>query len=432
MALGDDILEHQIRLETLHSEKLRQSILTFLFTAVGPIVLAVMYFGPKLIEGQATEILQRLRVVVFGALTFVFCYSWLVRSLIVRAIAAKRSLPRFLRLANGFVEITLVTTVIYCFARVSDPLFAISAPPSLLYLLFLMLSILSLDVFASTFMGIVAALQYVGLSLYLLSTVDIASVAATFASPLPIFIKGLMFIGGGLLAGLVGRELKQRLVHAVSAIHERNRAVEMFGEHVSPKVAEVLLEHRGDFPGEQRDVCVMFLDIRDFTRFSEERSPHEVVSFLDTLFDPLVNIVSRHGGIVNKFLGDGFMAVFGAPVREEEPCLAAVRAALAMVEEVSAMVSSKRIPPTRIGIGLHAGLAVTGTIGARSRKEYTVIGDTVNLASRIEQLTKPFDAVVLASESVWQNVKDHGIAGEPMEKIAVKGRKAQVSVVRLR
>jgi len=175
----------------------------------------------------------------------------------------------------------------------------------------------------------------------------------------------------------------------------------------------------------------MFLDIRNFTNFSERTSPKEVVAFLDVLFDPLVTIVNKHGGIVNKFLGDGFMAVFGAPVAEGQPCREAILAALEIVTEVENMVDDYKIPPTKIGIGIHAGEAITGTVGARSRKEYTVIGDTVNLASRIEQLTKKFGAQVLVSDAVWDNAGPMDIQAEPMEKTEVKGREAPVQVYKI-
>lgn len=427
----NDVLEQQIASGVLHSERLRATILAVVFTTAGPLVVGILHFGAEVFDNPSSEILARLQGVIVGALLFLVAYAWFVRAFIDRAIRRGTRPSRVLRFANALVEVTLVTTVVLLFARVADPMFALTSPPTHLYFVFITLSILSLDVATSVFMGVVAGLQYTAAALLLLAEVDGSAYPRMFTTPLPIFIKALLFAGGGIVAGLVGREVRRRLVHALEAVAEKQRAVEMFGEHVSPKVAAVLLEHRGDFPGELRHVCVMFLDIRDFTRFSEQRSPAEVVSFLDTLFDPLVEIVNRHGGIVNKFLGDGFMAVFGAPVAEDEPCKSAVKAALAIVAEVRAMVEAKRIPNTRVGIGLHAGEAVTGTIGSRSRKEYTVIGDTVNLASRVEQLTKALDAQVLVSESVWEKVQGEGFVAEAETRTKVKGREAEVAVYKL-
>src|SRR5690606_7392053 len=112
------------------------------------------------------------------------------------------------------------------------------------------------------------------------------------------------------------------------------------------------------------DVCVMFLDIRDFTAFSEDRSPADVVGYLNTLFESTIEAVMEHRGVVNKFLGDGFMAIFGAPIADSDSAAAAVSAALEIVERVEELVADGRIPPTKVGIGLHAGKAVVGNIGS--------------------------------------------------------------------
>lgn len=217
----------------------------------------------------------------------------------------------------------------------------------------------------------------------------------------------------------------------IIALSDRDRAIAMFGQHVSPKVAERLLREQDGGASELRHVCVLFLDIRDFTRFSESRSPSEVVMFLNTLFDPLVAVVDRHGGTINKFLGDGFLAIFGAPLSDGKHCEAAVHAALALVQEVDSLVNTKMIPPTRIGIGLHAGEVVVGSVGSHLRREYTVIGDAVNLTSRIEQLTKSLGAQVLASDAVVAQLADTESRYDKLASVQVKGREAPVQVYKL-
>jgi adenylate cyclase len=184
--------------------------------------------------------------------------------------------------------------------------------------------------------------------------------------------------------------------------------------------------------GEARHVCLMFLDIRDFTTFSEKRRPEEVVHYLNSLFEFMIESVNRHDGIINKFLGDGFMAVFGAPVSDGEDSRHAVEAALEIVARVDELNAAARIPPTRIGIGLHAGEAVTGNVGSAQRKEYTIIGDVVNLASRIEQLNKQFNSQLLVSEVVWQAInQDVKKEATPLGPVHVKGHEALVQVYQL-
>ena len=329
-----------------------------------------------------------------------------------------------------------MTAFVLAFSRVTDPIFAFTSPPTYLYLVFIMLTILQLDFSLSIFTGIASAIAFITAGLYEFSHTSMIPHPVVLISPVPIVVKGVIFILAGIMAGFVAREMRRRMVRGYETLAEKNRAIELFGAHVSPKVAAALLKSGGDFAGEQRFVCVMFLDIRNFTSFSERISPQQVVAFLDVLFEPLVTIVNRHGGIVNKFLGDGFMAVFGAPIADGHPCREAIASALEIVAEVEKMVADGKIPPTKVGIGVHAGEAITGTVGSRARKEYTVIGDTVNLASRIEQLTKKFNAQILVSEALWERAKEEhdtplDLPAEAMEKTEVKGREALVQVYKI-
>jgi adenylate cyclase len=144
------------------------------------------------------------------------------------------------------------------------------------------------------------------------------------------------------------------------------------------------------------------------------------MAYLNTLFDFMLDVVNAHHGIVNKFLGDGFMAVFGAPIDDTECCGHAVAASLEILERLDRLNAVGKIHPTRVGIGLHTGEAVTGNVGSSERKEDTIIGDFVNLASRLEQATKEFHARLLISEAVRRTLD--GVAGvEDLGSIDLKG-----------
>jgi adenylate cyclase len=176
---------------------------------------------------------------------------------------------------------------------------------------------------------------------------------------------------------------------------------------------------------------VVFVDIQGFTSFAENRRPEEVVEYLNSLFSVTTEIVNRHHGIVNKFLGDGFMAIFGAPIPDANACRNAVAAGLEIVERVEAMSESGRIAPTVIRIGLHAGEAVTGNVGSAERQEYTVIGDVVNLASRLEQLNKQFGSRLLVSDAVLEQLDGQRASAIPHGEVQVKGRERPVLVYQL-
>jgi len=247
----------------------------------------------------------------------------------------------------------------------------------------------------------------------------------------PHLLKGFLFLLTGVAAGLVTIQVRKRILSSFETVEERNRISRTFGEYVSPIVMDTLLTLKPDLRSEKREVCVMFLDIRDFTRFAENRSPEEVVSYLESLFEFMIEIVNRHHGVINKFLGDGFMAVFGAPLSEGGDCFNGVAAAREILTRVEEEVALGHVLPTTVGIGLHAGEAVTGSIGSSLRKEYTVIGDVVNLASRIEKLNKRFQSQLLVSENVWQSIGETSDDAIPMGNVQVQGREKGIGIYQL-
>ncbi|MGH6980392.1 MAG: adenylate/guanylate cyclase domain-containing protein, partial [Stellaceae bacterium] len=242
--------------------------------------------------------------------------------------------------------------------------------------------------------------------------------------------RSVVLLGAGLLAGSVGLTIRSHFARALAASSARDRVTNLFGQHVSPQVVDRLLAIGAAELSEMRRVCVMFVDIRGFTAASRQRTPAEVVTRLDDAFAILVEIVDRHRGIVNKFLGDGFLAMFGAPIDDPAAAADAVTAGRAMLR---AIADSNRghAWPIRIGVGIHIGEAVTGTVGSPRRKEYTVIGDTVNLASRLESLNKEFGSQFLVSDEVRDAAGDAIGDAEPLGPVAVRGYDKKVTVWRL-
>ena len=172
----------------------------------------------------------------------------------------------------------------------------------------------------------------------------------------------------------------------------------------------------------------MFVDIRSFTAAARMRTPAEVVARLDAVFEILVDTVDRHSGIVNKFLGDGLLAIFGAPIDDPLEAANAVAAAREMLSAIEA--GNVGDPwPIRLGIGIHIGQAVAGTVGSPRRKEYTVIGDTVNLASRLESLNKEVGSQLIVSDAVREAAGDAVGEALPLGPLSVRGYAEPVTVV---
>lgn len=210
-----------------------------------------------------------------------------------------------------------------------------------------------------------------------------------------------------------------------AGLAERQRLQAAFGTYVDPALAARLLDQGDDvFTGERREVTVMFVDIRDFTPFAEANTAEDTVARLNALFEIVVPAVVDAGGHVNKFLGDGALAVFGAPNDLADHADAAVRAAALILR----LVAERFDGALRIGIGINTGVVIAGTIGGGGKLEFTLIGDTVNVAARVEQLTKATgDAILLTQQSV-DALADPPIGLTDRGFHALKGKSAAVQV----
>ncbi|MBN2450135.1 MAG: adenylate/guanylate cyclase domain-containing protein [Lentisphaeria bacterium] len=354
-----------------------------------------------------------------------------------RLLRSGLSMPMWLRYAHILMEVSLPTVALAIVAGLIGPYQALASSVPFLYFLFVFLTTMTLNGRLPVFAGLLAGAQCTGVSLVLLHIGSEGLGEGTLHVPVlttpgQYVAKGLFLMVCGLLAGFEARRIRGEVAAALRSLEERNRAVATFGRHVSPEVAELLLDHPKPEAGEERSVCVMFLDIRDFSSLAAERSPGAVMEFLNTLFGAITPIIDSHRGIVNKFLGDGFMAVFGAPVPDPEACRHAVDAALAIVAEVRRLNEAEAIPEIRIGIGIHVGRAITGCVGSEDRRDYTVIGDVVNVAARIEQANKRFDSRVLVSDAVWEAVRmDAGLSAESLGPVELKGKLHPLPIFRL-
>jgi len=339
----------------------------------------------------------------------------------IRSRAARgKDLPRVLRVVNVVVETSMPTVLLWWANQYASPGIAFALWPSMLYFVFIVGSVLRLDFWLSVLTGAVAAIGYMGL-VYVISEHD-------DAVPILHAPRAAIMLVAGVVAGLVATRLRNKFQYAVREAASRERVTNIFGQHVSPAVVDRLLESPAEWQGERREVCVMFLDIRNFTANSRDRPPEQVVEYLNAAFAFMIEAVDRHAGFINKFLGDGFMAVFGAPLDDPLAAQHAVAAAREILAELDRRRATAAAWPLEVGIGLHIGPCVTGNIGSPRRKEFTVIGDTVNLASRLEQLTKKFDARLVVSDAIIAALGGDAGGATSLGAVEVKGYAAPVAV----
>jgi adenylate cyclase len=208
----------------------------------------------------------------------------------------------------------------------------------------------------------------------------------------------------------------------VAGLRERERIRETFGAYVDPEVAEHILEGAAA-EGSDVDVTLLFLDVRDFTGFAERAEPREVVSTLNRLFECVVPVIAEHGGHVDKFIGDGLLAVFGAP----RPAADHADQALTAATEISRLVREGFGAELAIGIGLNSGTVVAGSIGGGGRLEFSVIGDAVNVAARVEAATRETGDEILLTEATLERLTEPGELTE-RPGIELKGKSEPVTL----
>jgi adenylate cyclase len=214
----------------------------------------------------------------------------------------------------------------------------------------------------------------------------------------------------------------------MQGLSEREALREAFGAYVDPDVAERVLEQGGELiEGQEREVTVMILDVWDFTQFAERSSARETVAFLNDLFGIAVPCVTEHGGHANKFLGDGLLAVFGAPERIPDHADRAVAAAGAIARQLTRRFGTE----LSFGIGINSGPVVVGSVGGGGRLEFAVIGDAVNVAARVEHLTRETRDIVLLTEATRCLLTSGAEHIEPRGSFALKGVSEPVPIYSL-
>ncbi len=227
------------------------------------------------------------------------------------------------------------------------------------------------------------------------------------------------------------REIIHFARDAAIAEQKEKKVRQIFQKYVPQELIDRFFAHpESMLVGDEREVSILFSDIRSFTTISENMQPSDLVNQLNSYFGIMVEIITNRDGIVDKYIGDAIMAIFGAPVRHENDAMQSLMAGLEMSEAVDAFnVKQAEMgrPAFRTGIGINYGVVTVGNIGAEKKMDYTVIGDTVNLASRLEGLTKEYQQQLIISESLQELVTDE-VPTRLLDTVAVKGKARGINI----
>ncbi len=241
---------------------------------------------------------------------------------------------------------------------------------------------------------------------------------------------GVILTATSVITVFIGRRARCMVEENYRRLMEKQYITGVFGRYVSEEVAREALEGRLELGGEEREISVLFCDIRNFTTLSENLSPKDVVKMLNRFFMYMTGPVSEQDGIIDKMIGDAIMALFGAPVYFEDHCSRAVHAAKGMIEKMKDLneeFETNGMPKLEIGIGIASGPAIIGNIGTETRMDYTAIGDTVNTASRIEGLCKEYSKNLIVDMTTFKSTSMQ-FEFEALGEAVVKGKNRPVSV----
>lgn len=223
--------------------------------------------------------------------------------------------------------------------------------------------------------------------------------------------------------------------HMTAGLAERDRVRDLLGKVVSPEIATQLLQSDLQLGGEEREVTILFCDLRDFTSFSERLAPAEVLTLLNRYLDRMSTIIEQHGGVIDKYIGDAIMALFGAPVansKAADKAIAAARDMARALDQLNRELALEGKPALAFGIGINTARVVAGNMGSKTRLNYTVIGDGVNLASRLEGLTKDpaYNTPIIISEATMAALQQRPATRE-LGEVRVKGKLQAVKIYAL-
>jgi adenylate cyclase len=389
--------------EVLSSDKLRTTIVIWML-AFAIFYLMINIQIEKINVPGKSGIESMLLLLAFHCALLVFeILVWL--RIDYRIKKQQYSIRDFERYLYSFFEICSPGLIIVILSKqYNSPIMILHAPVVYLYFIFIVLSTLRLDFRLSLFIGCMAAIGFFVISIVLIRESRGSNSGITITDEYTsAFAKSTVLLLCGVGAAFVAGQIRRTIDRSLTAAEEGNKIINLFGQQISKEVVEEMLKSEGALQSKLMKVCVMFVDIRNFTNHVSDKTPAEIVAYQNAFFEIIIKVVTRHHGIINQFLGDGCMVTFGAPVALKNAAHNAVNSAMEIQKELIEQIKRKGIAPTTIGIGIHIGDAVTGNIGTNERQQYSITGSVVILAARIEQLNKDYNTQILISEEVMRH-----------------------------
>ena len=311
-------------------------------------------------------------------------------------------IPHYMKIGNVIIESVLPGVLLFILCYREQSVIFLDSPVMFFYFILITLSALNLEMRLSLIVGIVSSGSYLFVTYWAINAFN-TDQSVLYFPPVLYYTRSLFMLLTALGATFVAVEIKKRSKASLDMKIEKNEIERLFDQQVSKEVASMLLDD--NFSSRRGNVSILFLDIRNYSSFAESKSPEEVIDFQNNFFSPILRIINQYKGFTNQIMGDGFMATFGISTSSRDHAQQSFDAALAILDKIETLIEDRIIPYTNVGIGIHTGEVVMGNIGNEIRKQFSVSGTAVILASRIEQANKAFKTNLLLSTATQQLIK---------------------------
>ena len=334
---------------------------------------------------------------------------------------------------NTLLQLTVVSGAIYLDTKAYGAQYALSSMPPIAYGLVIIVTSFRLRPFMGIFAGVLAASQF--LAIYIWVSRPAADMSPELLSQVPsldwevTIMKVVVLMGLGAAGSYSARSLRDELYNFIATARQEMRLHQSLGRYVSSQVADALRdENQQLLTTEKRNVAVMFGDIRNFTQYTNSHGAEEVATLVNSFFDHADEAINAQQGVLNKFLGDGFMAIFGLFDYDEDPRVAATKAAFEILENTNTALALKGMG---VGIAINYGEVIAGEIGSAGRCEYTVLGNTVNVAARLEGLNRKLQSQLLVTKDFYETLPDNFVTMNTRGNHNIRGIPEAIELIEL-
>lgn len=422
---GKDLIQRH--LDTAIAESELKRIKLFLGTLVlGFLIMSFNFFAVKnttnFFSNDFTKFLivgWFLIFILYESITLIMAQSFIKREVVV---------PFMLKVANVAFEAIMPSLLLALLCQWESSAIFLDSPLIFFYVIIIVTSSLNLDVRLAMTTGLVTSGGYFLVTVMAINIFDQQQHSLHFP-PILYGVRSVFMFIASLGAVFVAREFKSREVNLYELLSDKDQIRGLLTQQVSLEVADTLISD--NFSSKKHVVTILFLDVRGFSIFAELHSPQEVNTFQNALIGPMISIVRDNGGIVNQIMGDGIMATFGVREADLDHSANALNAAILMLKKVSQLVEENEIPNTKVGIGLHRGEVIMSNIGNAFRKQFSVSGNTVNIAARLEQLNKEYDSELIISQAVLEHVEASNVEFADLGEVQIRNIEEKIALYKL-